>query len=534
VLLCVLLGGWQYLPKLWPSKRHRSQRPVTSGDPRQNFAFVIYASVSLVVIAFFLTRDALARWPSYRALAQDHSIRRDAEGVLRQAEPNAQIFSEWHQATPLWAMQAIEGQRPDVQVTYVSPSGTQAYEDTFAERAAQAVNTVPVYVTSDYLIAFAAYGLHSLPIHNTSSWQVLTQTHLPNANLTRTTWNDRITLLHPQDLPLRVSVGQQFNLDLAWITQGQPKDGDALTVRLMYPDGRLAANADVQIHSNDSSGAYSAQRVALAIPWQLPPGRYDLLAGAYNGDVIYKTDDNRDFVPVGQIHIDPADQSPITQHPLNALNGALLGADYDLSVPSQLRVWTHWQLQPTTLTQTVRLRDAAGQILLERPLPAYVPNLQQAQQFVSLVFDVPPQQGLQIELNGNAAGLPLVQPGARYIPFANQMVWVGASHTRSNNTSLNVDVQWLSAQAITHDYRISVRISGDNGLYQTHDGYPALGTLPTFKWIRGALITDRHPFTLNNPTDAKLASLVVYDFTTRLELKPLDEREDALQFTIAD
>ena len=34
--------------------------------------------------------------------------------------------------------------------------------------------------------------------------------------------------------------------------------------------------------------------------------------------------------------------------------------------------------------------------------------------------------------------------------------------------------------------------------------------------------------------DAKLATVVVYDFTTRLELKPLDERADALQFTIAD
>lgn len=537
VLLCVLLGGWQHVPRLWSSRRHRSrsesQRPVMSSHPRRPFIAFIAIGLPLLIITLFITRDTLARWPSYRALAQDHSTRAAAESLLRQANPNAQVFSEWHQATPMWALQAIEGQRPDIQVTYVSPSGTQAYEDTFAERAALALSHGSVYVTSHFPAALAAQHRLAIPISNTPSWQVVTQAIPPSADLAPTTWGDRITLLHPQALPQRVSVGQQFKVDLWWTTHGQPNDGDAITVRLMYPDGRLAANADVQLNSNAGPDIYSARRVVLAVPWQLPPGQYDLLAGAYNGGTIYKTQAGQDFVPVGQIQISPADQSPITQNTMNALNSALLGADYDLSVPNQLRVYTHWQLQPNVPTQTVRLRAASGQVLLERTLPAYAPHLQQAQQFVSLVFDVPPQQGLQIEMNGTAASLPLVQPAARYIPFANQMVWVGASHTRAN-TSINVDVRWLSAQAITDDYRVSVRIGGDNGLYQTHDGYPALGTLPTFKWIRGALITDRHPFTLNNPNDAKSASVVVYDFTTRLELKPLDERADALQLTLSN
>ena len=92
----------------------------------------ILAAGAMLIIAGFTLRDMAQRWPSYRTLARDNSTRAHAAAMLRYPNLNEQVFSEWHQATPMWALQAIEGLRPDVRVTYVSPSGTQAYEDTFA------------------------------------------------------------------------------------------------------------------------------------------------------------------------------------------------------------------------------------------------------------------------------------------------------------------------------------------------------------------------------------------------------------------
>ncbi len=479
----------------------------------------ILAAVAMLIIAGFTLLDAAQRWPSYRTLAGDNSTRAHAAAMLRYPNLNEQVFSEWHQATPMWALQAIEGLRPDVRVTYVSPSGTQAYEDTFAERAAHAAVLGRTYITSHFPDELAAKALVSFPLSNTAGWRVDRQIDIASINFARTLWDKRLILVHPLGLPQSVSVGQQINLDMWWSSLGRPVDGDSITVRILFPDGRLAANADVRLSGKESAGIVEFKRVGFAIPWHLPPGDYALLAGAYNGGMLYKTSDGLDFVPVGQMHITPSTIAPVTQdpYPFTTTNDSLIGLDYDLGLQDQMRIWTHWQLGP--LTQTVILRNSSGAALVDGVVPA---RSTPQPQYISLAFDVSPQQGLVLEVDGVFYDLPYVQTGSRYVPFANQMVLIGASTTRANNAA-NIDLNWLSTQALTQDYRISARLRGDT-FYQTHDGYPVLGTLPTFKWIRNANITDRHPFALQGYTGPLKGSVVVYDFSTRLDLIPLDER----------
>jgi hypothetical protein len=84
-------------------------------------------------------------------------------------------------------------------------------------------------------------------------------------------------------------------------------------------------------------------------------------------------------------------------------------------------------------------------------------------------------------------------------------------------------VRWLAVRPLTKDYVVSVRVEGD-GLYRAHDGVPALGAIPTLKWIRGSMVTDRHPFMLENYRGALRGHVVVYDSVSQLTLPPLDER----------
>ena len=81
---------------------------------------------------------------------------------------------------------------------------------------------------------------------------------------------------------------------------------------------------------------------------------------------------------------------------------------------------------------------------------------------------------------------------------------------------------------------VSARVDGD-GFHAAHDGVPALGTLPTLKWIRGAWITDRHPISLGDYGGPLRGSVLVYNSFTQQPLPALDERyENGITFGVSD
>jgi hypothetical protein len=80
-------------------------------------------------------------------------------------------------------------------------------------------------------------------------------------------------------------------------------------------------------------------------------------------------------------------------------------------------------------------------------------------------------------------------PGA--VPFADAMT-LDRARVRRDGDSAVVDLDWRAGMlAHASDYTVSVQARGQ-GWSAQHDGTPALGAIPTLKWLPGMRIHDRH------------------------------------------
>jgi hypothetical protein len=101
-------------------------------------------------------------------------------------------------------------------------------------------------------------------------------------------------------------------------------------------------------------------------------------------------------------------------------------------------------------------------------------------------------------------------PGA--VPFGYAMLLLESAVEREGG-ELIVDLTWRSELAHRSDYTVSVQVHGE-GWQAQHDGIPALGAIPTLKWLPGMVIHDRHRIRLPDdlPPDAPYRVIVaVYD-----------------------
>ena len=73
------------------------------------------------------------------------------------------------------------------------------------------------------------------------------------------------------------------------------------------------------------------------------------------------------------------------------------------------------------------------------------------------------------------------------------------------------------------DYVISVGVLGSATTDAPSDGVPAIGAIPTFKWIGGSVVKDVHLIRVLGGGEAEL-TLGLYDAFTTAALPPLDER----------
>jgi hypothetical protein len=497
-------------------------------DARRKNVLRLASCVLLVAALEIAVRDGAARWPSYAYLSTDRSTRANAESVLRYAQSGDAILSQWHQATPMWALQDVEGMQRNVQVDYVYPRGAQPYAETFAEQAARSAQEQLTYVTSLFEREFAAQGLQAFPLPKTPAWRADKSIPVQGRSFPQQVFDGRLHVIGSLGIEGdAIESGAALPVDVGWYTSGggiQPSD--SISVRIMRPDGRLAANADIQLSPDDARNDMNFRRVVLGIPLDLPPGPYDVLVGAYRAAdgafISYKNEDGDEFASVTRINVTPSALPPATQHPLGEVTSPigeqprLIGVDYDTGIPDQMRVWTHWQLGARPMT--VSVADADGAVLAgSKDISAATVYTQP--QYLSLPFDVPPALALRLTTGQH---LPDVGDGERYVPFANQMTLTG-SNSHRDGASLKLDLNWLAARPLVNDYIVSARVEG-NGLYRAHDGVPALGAVPTLKWIRGSRVTDRHPFDLGEHAGDLRGTVVVYDSASQLPLPPLDER----------
>jgi hypothetical protein len=536
VALAMLVGQvGEWLP------RHRS---VTSVKILLN-AVVMVAGVLNVVAA----------WPSFRYLAQQDGAREYAETLLQAAPERAMVLSNWHWATPMWYLQRVEGQRPDVKTQYVAPQGTslaQNYVDAITEHAGERPVIVtrtfsPEYGGVPYRIeslgpAFVvqtepAYELpqHLMPLDVDLGGQMRVLGYAVAADGKRA--NDG-AILKPE---------RPLALDVAW-TPLKPLDGEVAIFAHLLREGRLVGQGSDQRHA--AAGYQPGQIILdrfLVYPFKgVMPGEVQLSVGAYrpnaSGAPRLTTAGGADYVSLGTISLRPADFPPVTSRPLRIpFSGGptLVGVDWDTTVPGQWRLYLHWQgrSQPTMLNTVIRRGDEAlAPARVRLPRKGYISSvydLPQSTESVVLTADSRP-----IGRWGGALDrltLPSPRSGERYVPIGGEMVLMNVAVDKSSpllpGDSLSYDLRWVATRPLLRDRIISVSLVGlgPDGSWawrDLSDGVPALGAVPTLKWIHGSTVLDRHRLSLpgDAPNGPAQAQIQVYDHFTQAVLPSLDAR----------
>ena len=510
IAACAGLGNSQFAI-------HNAERQ--PGIRNTEYAIRFTLSASLLIASTFV---AVRNFPAYLTLSLDHSTRNYAESALKTAPPNAIILSSWHQATPMWYLQQVEGLRPDVTVEYVFPQGTSLAQN-WVDRIKANVSNRPTLVTNFYPAEYAAmpYRFAPLTLNFPTVWQICPEPMIASSSGGYAVHEGEWTVFAgATPTPLIATPGQTFPAILAWRAPAQPTDINFF-VQLLGPDGLLYGQADLSRPANTIEtyevidGFYPITANVDAMP-----GQYQLVTGVYLPD---GTRLAPDWTKLADATLLPRETSPATKHPQPF--GLLAGYDYDLSLAYSPRLYLHWRLDGQIHDLT--LRDASGSSLLSVFLPP-------STGYLTTAFDLPPDYPVQVTLFDSDSRLfdfPLPGPADRYVSFG-PLTLVGSIITKEGDGSYRVDLDWLADHPLTDDLIVKVDLVGENYSWRAQsDSVPAGGAIPTLKWIPGLVIHDRHRLAPQAGTPAAF-QLAVYDHFTQRNLPILDSRLAALGPTV--
>jgi hypothetical protein len=134
--------------------------------------------------------------------------------------------------------------------------------------------------------------------------------------------------------------------------------------------------------------------------------------------------------------------------------------------------------------------------------------------------------------------LPDNNPNNQYVPFGQGIVW----HNKSTadfpqsvhpDQLLTLRQPFFSSQPVRRDLVVSIRLVGyePNGFnwawWDLEDSVPALGAIPTLKWMPGSAVSDPHLVTVSPDATSGQeveALLRIYDAFTGRPLPILDNR----------
>jgi len=265
----VLMGAWVGFGLA--EVNHWLSRALSGRAPGWLPPTAVGAIGALAVLA-----QGLVNFPSYQWLAHDTSSRDYAETVLSGAPPGAVILSSWNWATPMWYLQQGEGQRPDVEVRYVSPSGPSLAQN-WVSQITTTMPAHPVVVTSFFQPEYRALPLHFIPLGPAWLASAAPLTQPPPGLAGAQSVGDWAFLGYRLD---SVSA-QEVVVTAAW-QPGMAAGDVSLYVHLLDPAGQLHSQMDVQ----HPAGSYRAgevllDRYSLPLRPDAPAGSYPLVSGVY-------------------------------------------------------------------------------------------------------------------------------------------------------------------------------------------------------------------------------------------------------------
>jgi hypothetical protein len=175
-------------------------------------------------------------------LADGYQARRLVEGGLARVEPNAVVVGDWEQATVVWYAQLVEGVKPDVQVNYPVTNLGAALHD-YPDRPIwlMARTAVPPDRRLSMDGPFARVGP---PDHFATAPPgdvVTASSRFEDAlELVGLAFDDRLgrRALGPDP------GGDVLPVTLYWRALGAARKDLSISVRLIAPDGRIAAQQD--------------------------------------------------------------------------------------------------------------------------------------------------------------------------------------------------------------------------------------------------------------------------------------------------
>jgi len=493
----------------------------------------------LVAGVFNLTTNL----PSYRTLSMSRDTREYVEAVLREAPEGSAVLSNWHWFNPLRYLQQVEGLRPDLTVEYVAPLA-EPLAQTWVNRIEDHIQQHPVVVTRRFEQAYSTLPHELEPLEEAFLVRQEPRSQMPqNAVPVDITLGEQIKLLGYALATDATQPARPLAMTLAWSPVALPTADIAVFAQLIGPDGQLwSASVDAR-HSPDrlSVGDVILDRVAIYPLMHAQPGDYSLVAGAYSPDGRLETPQGSDVVELGKVHLRPSTSRPVTGHRcLSRPSGGptLIGVDYDIGPDHRVRTYLHWMGpgQPTVVD--LRGNDYAMQGRGRVPLlgrgeyaTIAIDHPGVPSRLTVLGDEAPRRWNL---LFGEALALPPPRAGERYIPFGDAMVLTGFSGPPPELTpgaKVDLHLRFLGQRPLERDYIVSTALTGLNAdstwAWRTaHDTVPALGAIPTLKWIQGSAVRDPHQIAV--PVDAPdvpaVASLTVYDHFTQRPLPHLDDR----------
>ncbi len=506
--------------------------------PLRASAFAVLCS--LVLLAALL--NSWAHGPSFVELATDHTARRTVGPLLEQAPRGSLVLSDWHWVTPMWYLQQVEGVRPDIEARYVYNVPGEHYRNTWRKRVEAVPTQRPLLVTHFY--EFDGYATEPWGAGFLMRQRPVSEPVAPITPLD-ITFGEELHVIGYSVRPSSSRPGRPVELTVAWRTTGALAPATSLSVRLANEQGERLAQADRALYTDSEPGEVRFERLFLPVYPFLAPGSYQLTLGAYvvteAGFEDLTATGGETAVVLTSLELEPVTQARHTLHPQAVpFDGGpeLVGVDYDRSVPGALRVYLRWR-GPSDEDYTVTLHAPGG-----APATTTLPPIP-AGAYQTVVVDLAGSADGRptLALEGSGGGLaaagpwgwarqwiPLLAPtpDARFVPLGEDMAVVGVpAQTAPPGSDAVIEVSLVGLRPLTDDYATSIRlIDADGRWLARHDWQPALGAIPTLKWIRGSYVVDRHllPVPDDFTGDTVQAELVAYERFREAPLLPMDGR----------
>ncbi len=476
-----------------------------------------YASLLTAVFLTATLVQGYTHYLSFAALSQQEDARHYAQTLLTEAPPDSLILAHWHWFAPLRYLQTVEGQRPDVAVEFVFPRG-EPYDETWGRLAREGWENGRSVITTHYA-EFVYEGLPPpQPIGEAFLFAQTPMTDLPAVfGALDLALGERIQVrgissqyaVGSSQRATGLAVGETTVFTLAWEPVGAGDESLSLFAHLVGPDGRLYAQADLP--ANPQPDGLTLTRFYLTPRPGAQPGEYALMIGGYGAEPLLHEGETR--TAVSTLTLTPRATPLYTQNRLRRpLAGALaqqqqlVGYDWDHTLADSPRLYLHW-----------------------RTPEGYFSQVYDSSEPVSLPATSGPW-GIRQDWP-----IPRSTGSGHYVPLGQGLIWLGENRLPQPVTQPEIALpqRLASSQPILRDLVISVRLVGyePDGFHwawtDLQDGVPAMGAIPTLKWIEGSEVVS--PYRLEVGETAVSGQTIggfirFYDAFTNEPLPILDER----------